>query len=173
MTHGPQKGVKKENEDSMDEAMACYSKAAESFSGRKVSELPGAGAAGGLGFAFLNFFENLELKPGIGIVLEAVKLEEAVKGADVVVTGEGMMDAQTAMGKVPVGVAKLAKENGCKVVAFAGSVTEDATECNGAGIDAFFPILRGITTLDEAMDNDTAIHNLELAAEQVFRLLNA
>ena len=70
-----------------------------------------------------------------------------------------------------IGVAKLAKKYGAKVIAFAGSVTPDAGACNDAGIDAFFPIIRGVTTLEEAMDPQTATANLEAAAEQVFRLL--
>lgn len=129
------------------------------------------GAAGGLGFAFLSYFTNVELKSGITIVLEAIKLEEELKDADVVVTGEGRLDFQTAMGKVPVGVAHLAKKYGCKVIAFAGGVTEDAGKCNEEGIDAFFPIVRGVTTLEKAMDTETAKKNMSLCAEQVFRLL--
>ena len=86
-------------------------------------------------------------------------------------TGEGMLDFQTAMGKAPVGVAKLAKKYGKPVIAFAGGVTEQAVECNRNGIDAFFPIVRGVTTLDEAMDNTNAKNNLAAAAEQVMRLM--
>ena len=85
------------------------------------------------------------------------------------ITGEGRLDAQTAMGKVPVGVARLAKRYGIKVLAFAGSVTRDAGECNSAGIDAFFPIVRGVTTLEEAMDPENAKENMALCVEQVFR----
>ena len=75
------------------------------------------------------------------------------------------------MGKAPVGVARLAKKYGSKVVAFAGSVTSEATACNAAGIDAFFPIVRGLTTLAEAMDPKNAKSNMAAAVEQVFRLL--
>ena len=75
------------------------------------------------------------------------------------------------MGKAPVGVAKLAKKYDAKVIAFAGSVTPEATACNETGIDAFFPIVRGITTLKEAMDPDCAKANMQAAVEQVFRLL--
>ena len=88
------------------------------------------------------------------------------------VTGEGRLDHQTAMGKAPIGVARLAKKYGAIVVAFAGSVTKDASACNQAGIDAFFPIVRGITTLEEAMDPANARENLSLTAEQVFRLIS-
>ena len=99
------------------------------------------------------------------------KMEEEIKNADIVVTGEGRLDHQTAMGKAPVGVAKLGKKYGAKTIAFAGSVTKEAVACNEAGIDAFFPIVRGISTLEEAMDPDTAKANMAAAAEQVFRLL--
>lgn len=167
---GPQKGVKKVEIPKMDRMMRHYAEVAEQFSGRQCAELPGAGASGGLGFAFLNFL-GAQLRPGIDIVLDAVKMEEAVRDAQIVITGEGRLDGQTAMGKVPVGVAKLAKRHGCRVLAFAGSVTEDAAACNEAGIDAFFPIVRGITTLEEAMDPDNASLNMELSVEQVFRLI--
>ena len=81
------------------------------------------------------------------------------------------MDSQTAMGKAPVGVARLAKKYGVKVIAFAGSVTLDASACNQAGIDAFFPIVRGVTTLEAAMNPENAYTNMKATAEQVFRLL--
>ena len=112
----------------------------------------------------------MELKSGISIVLDAIGLEQELVDADIVITGEGRLDAQTAMGKAPVGVAHLAKKYNCKVVAFAGSVTDNAVKCNEKGIDAFFPIVRGVTTLDEAMDTETAKRNMTLTVEQVFRL---
>ena len=84
-------------------------------------------------------------------------LEEKMKNADVVVTGEGRLDAQTVMGKAPVGVAALAKKYNAKVIAFAGSVAPEASVCNQAGIDAFFPIVRGVTTLEEAMKKENAM----------------
>lgn len=168
---GPQKGVQPDELARMDAAMARFAEKVAAFTGRNCADVPGAGAAGGLGFALMSFLPGAVLRSGIDIVLDAIGLEDAVQGADVVVTGEGRMDGQTAMGKVPVGVARLAKRHGCKVVAFAGGVTEDAVNCNAAGIDAFFPIVRGVTTLDEAMRPAVAAHNLALAAEQVFRLL--
>lgn len=168
---GPQKGVKPEEKKAMDQSMRHYAKKTEEFIGKDYSQSAGAGAAGGLGFAFLSYLPNAELKSGIAIVLEAIGLESELKDADVVVTGEGRLDFQTAMGKVPVGVARLAKKYGCKVIAFAGSVTEDAGKCNEEGIDAFFPIVRGVTTLEEAMEKETAKKNMTLCAEQVFRIL--
>ncbi len=168
---GPQKGVKEAEKQPLDEKMRHYAQKTQEFTGRDCSLCEGAGAAGGLGFAFLSYLPNAELKSGIDIVLRAIRLEDEVKDADIVITGEGRLDFQTAMGKVPVGVARLAKKYGAQVIAFAGGVTDDAVECNKKGIDAFFPIVRGVTTLDEAMMPENARKNMELAAEQVFRLL--
>lgn len=170
--YGPQKGVKEEEKAEMDEAMRRYAEQTALFTGKNCSKTPGAGAAGGLGFAFLSYFEHVELKPGISVVLDAVGLENEVKNADIVVTGEGRLDGQTAMGKAPSGVAKLAKKYGCKVLAFAGSVADDAGACNEEGIDAFFPVIRGVTTLEEAMKAENARRNIALTVEQVFRLLS-
>lgn len=102
-------------------------------------------------------------------ILRACEAEVIVKPlAD---GGEGRLDEQTAMGKVPVGVAKLAKKYGKGVIAFAGSVTEGALKCHEAGIDALFPIVRGVTTLEQAMQKEEAYRNMMLTAEQVFRVL--
>ncbi len=123
-----------------------------------------------MGFAFQAFLQG-KLEPGIDIVLETIALEKALLEADLVITGEGRLDEQTAMGKAPVGVAKLAKKHGKTVIAFAGSVTSGARECNKQGIDAYFPILRQITTLEEAMDHEQAAQNLADTTEQVMRLV--
>ena len=169
--YGPQKGANPSMIMEMDKWLRYYAALArEKFPKADLNE-PGTGAAGGLGFAFLTF-TNAVLESGIKIVLEETKLESFVKDADVVVTGEGRLDFQTAMGKAPVGVAKLAKKFDSPVLAFAGSVTKDATECNKNGIDAFFPILRGISTLEEAMKTENAKQNLTDTAEQAFRLFN-
>lgn len=109
--------------------------------------------------------------PGVSLVLSVNGLEKELQDADIAVTGEGKLDAQSIMGKAPIGVARLAKKYGVKTVAFAGSIGDDAGECNRAGIDAFFPIVRGVTTLDEAMETERAEKNMEAAVEQVFRLL--
>ena len=167
--YGPQKGVTSEMLPVLDAGMENYAKVTSQTIGKDNMNASGAGAAGGLGFAFLSYL-NGELTPGIQLILNAVHLEDEMKNADVVVTGEGRLDHQTAMGKAPVGVAKLGKKYGAKTVAFAGSVTKEAVACNEAGIDAFFPIVRGISTLEEAMDPDNAKSNMTAAAEQVFRL---
>lgn len=169
---GPQKGADPEMIRQMDGWLADYAKIAKKNFPKADPEYPGTGAAGGLGFAFLTF-TNAVLESGIKIVLDETRLEDYIREADIVVTGEGRLDGQTVMGKAPVGVAEIAKRYNKKVVAFAGSVAKDAGACNEHGIDAFFPILRGICTLQEAMDKDTAAQNLAGTAEQVFRLAKA
>ena len=169
---GPQKGVTEDLRDSLDEAMDSYAQVIRDCLGTDHRESEGAGAAGGLGFAFLSCL-NADLQPGIGLVMDAVDMEKTMEGADLVFTGEGRLDGQTAMGKAPVGIAKLAKKHGAKVVALAGAVIEGAEKCNENGIDAFFPILRRIVTLDEAMDPKTAKENMIRTAEQVIRLVSA
>lgn len=168
--YGPQKGATPEAVKVMDAWLAKYADTAKSVFPNADPEYPGAGAAGGLGFAFMTFM-NASLESGISIILDETELEKHIADADIVVTGEGRIDFQTAMGKAPIGVAKLAKKHGKRVIAFAGCVTEDAEECNEHGIDAFFPIVRGVTTLDEALDRQNAYNNLKAAAYQVFRIL--
>ena len=104
------------------------------------------------------------------MILEETGLSEKMQGADLVITGEGRLDEQSSMGKAPIGVAKLAKSQDIPVIAFAGAVTVGAKACNQAGIDAYFPILREITTLEDAMNKENARRNLEDTVEQVIRL---
>ena len=169
---GPQKGADDAMIRQMDAWLADYAVlAAAACEGEVVDpDHPGAGAAGGLGFAFRTFLHG-SLEPGVELILRETKLEEKLQDADVVVTGEGRLDGQTVMGKAPVGVAALAKKYGKKVVAFSGCVTEDARVCNAHGIDAFFPIVRGAVSLEEAMDRENAARNMTDTAEQVFRLM--
>lgn len=176
---GPQKGATPEMVELMDGWMENYAKITEEYFADSKTQLgkfnydpnyPGCGAAGGLGFAFRTFLHG-KLEPGISIVLEEIGIENQIKNADIVITGEGRLDGQTVMGKAPIGIARLAKKYGKPVLAFSGSVTEDAASCNEAGIDAFFPILRQVTTLEEAMDPQTAQKNMESAVEQVFRVI--
>ena len=115
---------------------------------------------------------NASLEPGIKIGLEETGLEKHIRDADLVITGEGRLDSQTIMGKAPAGVAELAKKYGKPVIALSGSAASDASVCNEYGIDAYFPALREIMTLDEAMDPKTAGMNLTDTAEQVFRLIH-
>lgn len=169
--YGPQKGATPSMIMQMDKWLESYASLAKGKYSKANAKQAGTGAAGGLGFAFLTF-TNAVLESGIKIVLEETQLEEYIKDADIVVTGEGRLDGQTAMGKAPVGVARLAKKYSIPVVAFAGSVTKEAVACNQNGIDAFFPILRSIVTLEDAMRPENAKANLADTAEQVFRLIN-
>ena len=170
--YGPQKGADASMIMNMDKWLSYYAALTREKYPKANPKCPGTGAAGGMGFAFLSY-TNASLEPGIDLILKETRLEEYIKDADVVITGEGRLDFQTAMGKAPVGVAKLAKKYDIPVIAFAGSVTKDATECNRNGIDAFFPILRGICTLDEAMNSDNARANMTDTVEQVFRTIRA
>jgi len=169
--YGPQKGADNDDVEKMDKWLNTYAKLTKEVIPESNPDFPGSGAAGGMGFAFLSYL-NSELKSGIELVIGQTNLEEHIKTADVVVTGEGRLDGQSAMGKAPVGVAKIAKKYGKKVVAFAGCVTDEAAECNKHGIDAFFPILRTPCTVERAMECDYAYENLKKTSEQVFRLLN-
>ena len=169
--YGPQKGATPEMVKEMDAWLSDYAKLVSAKYKSADAEYPGTGAAGGMGFAFLAY-TNAVLESGIKIILEETKLEDYVKDADIVITGEGRLDGQTAFGKAPIGVAKIAKKFDKTVLAFAGAVTKDAVVCNEHGIDAFFPILRRIQTLQEAMTPEIARDNMVTTAEQVFRLIN-
>ena len=170
--YGPQKGATPAMILQMDKWLDDYADLAAKKYPKADKNYPGTGAAGGLGFAFLTF-TNAVLESGIKIVLEETRLEDYVKDADVVITGEGRLDGQTVMGKAPIGVANIAKKYGKLVLAFSGCVTEDARACNGGGIDAYFPILRGVVSLQEAMDRDNAERNMIATVEQVFRLIKS
>ena len=156
----------------MDKWLGNYAQLTSAKYDKADANYPGTGAAGGMGFAFLAY-TNAVLESGIKIILEETNLESYVKDADIVITGEGRLDGQTAFGKAPIGVAKIAKKYNKTVLAFAGAVTEDAIICNEHGIDAFFPILRRIQSLQEAMEPSVARNNMVTTVEQVFRLINA
>lgn len=168
---GPQKGASPELIIEMNSWLEDFARLTKEKYPMADAAYPGAGAAGGLGFAFLSYL-NARLESGIRIVLDETKLEDCIADADIVVTGEGRLDAQTVMGKAPAGVAELAKRHGKPVIAFAGSVTHDAGKCNQHGIDAFFPILRSVVSLEDAMMCENAKQNMAATAEQVFRVTN-
>lgn len=169
---GPQKGADLSMIRQMDKWLENYATLVRLSDPGADPNKPGTGAAGGLGFAFLSF-TNAVLEPGIRIVLEETALDRYMENADFVITGEGRMDGQTALGKAPVGVAEAAKKRQIPVIAFAGSVGKEAAVCNQSGITAFFPVLRDIMTLEDAMKPENAKANLADAAEQVFRLIKA
>ncbi len=169
--YGPQKGADEETIIKMDKWLENFAKVSKINFPNANKDAEGAGAAGGLGFAFCTFL-NGKLTGGIELVLKETRLEEYIKTADIVVTGEGRLDSQTIMGKAPIGVSAIAKKYGKKVIAFSGSADSGAYLCNQHGIDAFFPIVRGACSLEEAMNTDTAFDNMADTAEQVFRLIN-
>lgn len=170
--YGPQKGATPEIVRAMDSYIKNFAAKVESQLNLTGADMPGAGAAGGLGYAF-HAFLNGKLEPGINLVLDAIKISDALATADFVITGEGRLDFQTAMGKAPVGVAKLAKKinPNVKVIAVCGAATPEAVEVNSNGIDAYFPILHAITTLEEALKFETAKLNLYQTVTQIFRLI--
>lgn len=169
--YGPQKGATPEMIKDMDLWLANYAHKTKKVLPASDACVPGTGAAGGMGFAFLAYLGG-KLMSGIELVMKETALEKHIQNADIVITGEGRLDGQSYMGKAPVGVAGLAKKYGKPVIAFAGCVTEDAAFCNEYGIDAFFPIVRKPCTLEEAMNSGNAYANLKNTAYQVFRLIN-
>ena len=168
--YGPQKGATEQMIKDMDAYLERYAVLTKKIIPTSDANFPGTGAAGGMGFALLSYL-NATLMSGIELVMKEISLEEHIKDADIVITGEGRLDGQSCMGKAPVGVAKLAKKYNKPVVAFSGCVTDDAAFCNEHGIDAFFPILRKPCTLEEAMNVNNAYKNLRDTACQVFRLI--
>ncbi len=167
---GAQKGATPKMIKQMDLWLSRYAEITKTVNPKADPDFSGAGAAGGLGFAFLSF-TNAELRSGVEIVLQETSIEEYIKNADLVITGEGRLDSQTVMGKAPIGIARLAKKYGKRVIAFSGCVTEDAEICNEHGIDAFFPIVRGVTSLEQALNPTNAYKNLKSTAYQVLRLI--
>ena len=168
--YGPQKGATPEMIKDMDLWLEKYAQLTKKVIPTSDANIPGTGAAGGLGFAFMSYLDAT-LESGIELVMKETELESYIKDAYIVVTGEGRLDGQSYMGKAPVGVAKLAKKYNKTVIAFSGCATEDAIACNEHGIDAFFTIVRKPCTLDEAMNINNAYKNLRDTAYQVFRLI--
>ena len=185
----PQKGADAQMVENMEKSMVRYADLVEqqNWSGCKQDKVqmntdsekcqmdsvinrmtPGAGAAGGLGYAFLMFL-HARLRPGIDIVFDEIHLKEKIKNVDLVITGEGRMDAQTLMGKTPAGVAKLAKTQKKKVVAFAGCFGEDIEQCMESGLfDACYSITDGLSEEERgrAMQTECAMQNMERAVEE-------
>ena len=154
----------------LDDGMRNFSNVIEKIKKTDISNISGSGAAGGLGGAFTAFF-NSELKPGIDIITEKIELENKINGSDYVITGEGRIDFQSAMGKTPSGVAKLAKKYGIPVIAIGGSVDDEIGNIYDCGITAAFSIIDSPMTLGEAMDTKNAQRLVEKTAEQIFRLI--
>ncbi|WP_105647775.1 glycerate kinase [Cronobacter dublinensis] len=164
---GPQKGATPEMVAQLDAALRRFGTTLESVTGKSIISAPGAGAAGGMGAALLGML-NAQLRPGIDIVTQTLGLAQAVRDADLVITGEGRLDSQSIHGKTPVGVARVAKQFQRPVVAIAGSLTPDYQVVHEHGIDAAFSVLDRIVTLEEALDD--AARNLRVTARNVAAL---
>lgn len=163
--YGPQKGATPEMVEILDANLAHFASIVHRDMGKAIGELPGAGAAGGLGAGLIAFL-NAELKSGVEIVIDTVQLEKQLEGANLVVTGEGEINFQTVFGKTPVGVAKLAKKYGIPVIAIAGSIADKAEGVHEAGIDAMIDIVPAPIPLEDAVENafDLTVEAAERAA---------
>lgn len=167
---GPQKGATPELVEQLDQALAHYADIIHRDLDIDVLHIAGGGAAGGMGAA-LHAFCQAELRRGIEIVTEALGLAEQVQDADLVITGEGRIDSQTINGKVPIGVAQVAKQFNKPVIGIAGSLTADVGVVHEHGLDAVFSVLFGICTLEEALAN--AAQNVRMTARNVAATLKA
>lgn len=161
---GPQKGATPAMVEQLDKALSHFGQIIERDLDKAVMSLKGGGAAGGMGVA-LHAFCGAELRQGIEIVTEALALDAAVRDADLVITGEGRIDSQTIHGKVPVGVARVAKRYQIPVIGIAGSLTADVEVVYDHGLDAIFSVIPRICTLDEALKN--AAENLRMSARNI------
>ena len=165
---GPQKGATPDMVSLLDNNLKHYANIIKEQIGMDVLEVPGAGAAGGLGAGLMAFL-NGTLKKGIEIVIEYSGLEEKVKEADMVWTGEGSIDFQTQYGKTPLGVAAIAKKYDKPVIAFAGRVGDNIDVLYEKGIDSIFGIMKGVTYIEEALEKGK--ENIEKTSENVIRLM--
>ena len=166
---GPQKGATREMIEILDQNLSHYAEVIKEQLGKDVISKAGAGAAGGLGAGLMAFLD-VKLKSGIEMVIEYANLEEKVRDADMVWTGEGSIDFQTQYGKTPLGVAMIAKKYNKPVIALAGRVGFDIDVLYDKGIDAIFGIMRGVTSIEEALVKGP--ENVEKTSENIIRLLN-
>lgn len=164
----PQKGATAPMVVMLDNALAHFANIVQQQLGIEIANQAGAGAAGGMGGGLL-LLPNVQLKAGVQIIIEATGLAEKIQNADLVITGEGRMDAQSIAGKTPVGVAKTAKQFGKPVIAIVGCLREDYPVVYQHGIDAVFPIIRQLGSLDEILKSGR--ENLTSSAENVARLI--
>ncbi|MDO5517778.1 MAG: glycerate kinase [Clostridium sp.] len=166
---GPQKGASSEVVEILDNNLRNYAEIIKKELDKDVLDIPGAGAAGGLGAGLMAFLDG-NLKRGIEMVIEYSNLEEKVKDADMVWTGEGSIDFQTQYGKTPLGVATVAKKYNKPVIALAGKVGEGVEVLYEKGIDSIFGIMKGITSVEEALANGK--ENVCKTSESIIRLMN-
>jgi len=166
--YGPQKGATPEMISQLDAALEKYAVIAQQATGKSVMDYPGAGAAGGLGAGLL-LFTNAQLRPGVDIVLEIMDFSNLVASSQLVITGEGRTDFQTAYGKAPVGVAKLAKQYNVPVICLSGGLGTGADDVLDHGIDGLMSVTAQPITLEECMNKGAAL--IEAATARMCRLL--
>ncbi len=166
--YSPQKGASPEEVELLDANLRRFADIVQRDLGLDVRDIPGAGAAGGLG-AGLVAFCGASLEPGVEIVIDAVALRGAMRGADLCITGEGAIDSQTAFGKTPAGVTSVAEREGVAVIAIGGGVSPDAVSLHERGFDALASIMTGPMTLEEAMRPEQAKTMVTFTAEQMVR----
>lgn len=165
---GRQKGATDVMLDELERGMLQYASVVESKYKVKIREIPGGGAAGGIGAA-LHFFLNAQIKPGIETILDMLHFDELLEGADLVVTGEGKLDWQSAFGKVPSGVGLRCKQKNIPAVALVGAVGRNASDIYDCGIDTVFTSVSSVTSEEEVMAH--AQEMLEDAANRMFRCI--
>ncbi|MDD4984429.1 MAG: glycerate kinase [Dehalococcoidales bacterium] len=165
--YGPQKGATPEMVLQLDTALAHYADVIQRKLGADIRDIPGAGAAGGLGAGLIAFLKARVL-PGIDIVIQATSLAEKMRGANLVFTGEGRIDNQTASGKTPVGVARKAKEFGLPVIAITGEIGNGYSEVYREGIDTVFSIAPGPISFSQS--TEMAEQLITDVAERAMRL---
>lgn len=165
--YGPQKGATPEMVEVLDAALGNFAKVSKTLLGEDFSVCPGAGAAGGLGFALLAFCKA-QFAAGIDIVLDVCGFEKELEDTDLVITGEGRIDGQSVCGKVLYGIGMRAKEKGVPVIAIGGGVKEDSEALLDCGISAMFSIANGPMTLDYAMENGPAL--IRQVAKNIMRV---
>jgi len=166
--YGPQKGATPEMIKTLDANLKHYNTILTNTFGQSYNDIPGAGAAGGLGAGLMAFL-NAELRLGVDIIIDTVNLKERMKDASFVITGEGQIDYQTAYGKTPIGVAKVAKTENIPVIAIAGGIGEGAEKVYDAGIDAMVGIVQAPMSLDDAVEDAQRL--IADATEQTARVL--
>ncbi|WP_434525843.1 glycerate kinase [Photorhabdus asymbiotica] len=147
---GPQKGATPEMVKELDVALRHYGEKIEFLTETRLIDVPGVGAAGGMGVALLGCL-NAKLQPGIDIVISTLKLEEVLQGASLVITGEGRIDSQTIYGKTPIGVARIAKKYAIATIALVGGMSKDYCLVHDHGLDAVFSIIPGVCSLSDAL----------------------
>ncbi|MCX4029920.1 glycerate kinase [Endozoicomonas sp. SM1973] len=167
-TYGPQKGADVTMLQQLENHLSHYATVVQQTLRRDMAAFPGAGAAGGLGFALLAGLPA-QLQSGVDIVLDAIKLANYLADADLVITGEGKIDGQTIHGKTPIGVAKLAKQYNCRVIALAGSLGDNYQVVYQQGIDAVFSVVPGVMNLTDALTN--AEQNIENTAFNIAKVI--